>query len=118
MENTKQINMTDVNYDLSDVSHDHVLKVQRNKTPSPPDINSARRHLQLHRPTSTPTSTSLSANVLSPVTHVRSFYLETGCPPCHLMILQVFPTFFITASCLSATTVLRKTAAAMLENRT
>jgi len=39
-------------------------------------------------------------------------------PSFHVIILQVLPTFFMTASCFSATTHFLKTEAAMLENRT
>merc|ERR1719481_41789 len=49
---------------------------------------------------------------------VRPIYFVNGCPPCHLMIRHVFPTFFMTDSCFSATTHFLKTEAAMLEKRT
>merc|ERR1712042_378192 len=48
----------------------------------------------------------------------RSIHFVLGCPPVHLMILHVWPTFFITFSCLLPTTHLRKIVAAMLEYRT
>merc|ERR1711872_248427 len=34
----------------------------------------------------------------------RSIHFVLGCPPVHLMILHVWPTFFITFSCLLPTT--------------